>query len=54
VIELYFFRFYKDEAGAEERNLSLEEFIRIKEQALHKIKTEDPLSYALLKQIERY
>lgn len=53
-IELYFLKFYTDEACAEESNLRIEKFLQIKDSALNKIKYHDYLSYALLKQIERY
>jgi hypothetical protein len=54
IIELYFFKFYKDKVCAQEKNMVLEEFLSLKEKILAKINQIDNLSYALLKQIERY
>lgn len=54
ILELYFLKFYTDEAAAQESKLELNKFIEIKQIALDKIRFRDYLSYALLKQIERY
>jgi hypothetical protein len=53
-IELYFLRFSTDQACAQESKLGIGKFLEVKQRALNKIKFYDYLSYALLKQIERY
>lgn len=54
IIDLYFFHFYREEVCAGEKKISLEDFLKLKEKILQKLKDIDLLSYALLKQIERY
>jgi len=54
IIYLYFFKFYTEEAICEEINLTIVEITALRERALDKLQNEDKISYALLKQIERY
>ncbi|HDI45994.1 MAG TPA: sigma-70 family RNA polymerase sigma factor [Candidatus Omnitrophica bacterium] len=54
IIYLYFFKFYTHQAICGEINLDVWKMTVVKERALKKIYNKDKISYALLKQIERY
>ena len=54
VVELYYLRFYKEEAVVASAKISLHAFRRRRARALRAIAEADPLSRALLIQIERY
>ena len=54
VLELYYLRFYKEEAAASEIQISPFAFCRRRACALRTVASNDRLSFALLTQIERY
>ncbi len=54
IAELHFISFFKEEEILKRRNLTPEDFSKLKEELLAKIFLLDPLVHALLLQIERY
>ncbi len=54
IIELHFIKFFKEDEILKRKNLTYEDFFKLKEELLAKISLFDPLVCALLLQIERY